>query len=296
MIGSRSRMAVRMNRKRFCNIFPQATRGRRTRSARHSLRALVLCCCAIGLVSSPAVAQEDADQEPCLGVEVDLTVISKYIWHGYGILDDHGAFQPTVTFDLFQTGFSITAWGSHALASGFDDLDEIDGTVSYETTLFEEQRYALDLLVTYIYYACPNTCARTANSQEAGIAVGLPNLLPIGPSTLVPSWYCGYFWSAHAGGPDKGWFNVFALSYDLPVPAVIPDQEKQAICFAFDLTYNDGALGSQPGLSHATLGVSTGFDWNGVTLTPSVYYQWSFEETVNHENEFWSGLSLTHSF
>ncbi|MCH7557953.1 MAG: hypothetical protein IIB56_10910, partial [Planctomycetes bacterium] len=51
---------------------------------------------------SICVAQEAVDAK--LGVDVDVTWVSKYLWRGYDLLDDKAAFQPSVNVDLYGTG------------------------------------------------------------------------------------------------------------------------------------------------------------------------------------------------
>jgi hypothetical protein len=104
-----------------------------------------------------------------------------------------------------------------------------------------------------------------------------------------------YGWPAHSGGPEEGWFHIAGLTYDIPFPPLLPDQEEQALSISADLTYNDGVFDSDSGFSHATTGVSTNFEWRRFTLSPSVNYQWSFEDSVNEEDEFWVGVSLSYS-
>lgn len=247
------------------------------------------------LLAGAAFAQ-DYWEERFLGIDLDATVVSKYMWRGYDILDDRAAFQPSINFDLFQTGFSLNVWGSFALSSGFEDLDELDYSLAYATTFFEEEAYALDFAVTYIYYDFPNTTSKYADGQEIGVEISFPNLLEIGPSFLVPSWYSGYLWPAHSGGPERGWHHVMGLAYDLPITPLLPGQDEQALSFSTDLTYNDGTFGSESGFSHATIGLSTTFEVGDFSITPSLNYQWSFEDTVNDEDEFWAGIGVTYSF
>jgi len=50
--------------------------------------------------------------------------------------------------------------------------------------------------------------------------------------------------------------------------------------------------------SHAVLGVSTDFDLgNDLTLTPGVYHQNTFEQSVNPDEDItWASLSLKYAF
>jgi len=73
------------------------------------------------------------------------------------------------------------------------------------------------------------------------------------------------------------------------------------------MVYNDGVA---PGVvinqasgtidhdwSHAVFGVSTDFDLgNNLSFTPAVYYQSSWEDSVNTEDEAWVSLSMKYAF
>ena len=248
----------------------------------------------IAILTVCALAQESEERQ--LGVDLDATFVSKYLWRGYDAFDGDPAFQPSVNFDLFQTGFSLNVWGSFALSSGSEDLDELDYTLAWGRSLFEDEVYAIDFSANYIYYDFPNANSEDVDYQEVGVGVSMPNFAPVGPSCLVPSYYAGYEWSAYSGGPEEAWFHIFGLGFDLLISALLPDQEEQALSFSADLTYNDGAFGSDSCWSHTTVGLATNLEWKGFTLTPSVNYQWSLDDSVNDEDEFWAGISLAYSF
>ena len=77
-----------------------------------------------------------------LGIDVDATYVSKYIWRGIDKYDDKAAFQPSVNFDLFDSGWSFNVWYSVAGASGDSDFstvnaEEFDYSVTYSNTICE---------------------------------------------------------------------------------------------------------------------------------------------------------------
>jgi len=239
-----------------------------------------------------AFAQEQEDKK--LGIDVDATYVSKYIWRGYDLFDDHAAFQPSVNADLFKTGFSLNVWGSIPIGSGGDginDWQEYDYTLAYGYTLFEKEPYALDLGANYIYYHFPKL-NHMADTQEAGMSVALPNLIKLGDNALVPSYYTGKLWPTSSGNPDvAGWFHTFGLSYDLAIP-----KTEYALSLSTDINYNDGMFGSDSDFSHATVGLSTNVDVGPITLTPFINYQISMDDSVNKENELFGGISAAFSF
>jgi len=261
------------------------------------LKKVAICLCALATATSILginPAQTEGGRK--LGVDLETAIASQYLWRGYDVLGSHGAFQPSVTFDMFQTGLSLNIWGSFAFDNDYEDADELDYTVACGGVLFEQERYAIEYSVNYIYYDFPSVNSQEADSQEIGFGISIPNLLPIGSSSLVPSYYCGYLWEVYDRGPEDGLFNILGVGYDLPIPAILPRQEEQALSVAADITHNDGAFGSDSDWSHATMTVSTSFEFKGFTLTPSAAYQWSFEDTVNDEDELWATLTMGYSF
>ncbi len=73
-------------------------------------------------------------------------------------------------------------------------------------------------------------------------------------------------------------------------------QEEQTLSLTWEITYNDGVYGSEADWSHSTGGLSTTFEWKGVAFAPAANYQWSFEDTVNDEDEFYASFGIAYSF
>ncbi|TFG62217.1 MAG: hypothetical protein E4H28_07925 [Gemmatimonadales bacterium] len=243
----------------------------------------------IVLLSAPGAALAE-EESPKLGVTVDSTFVTKYMWRGYSILGSHAAWQPSVDLDLFDTGFSFNVWYSKAMSKGLSDFDEIDYTLAYGTTLFDGKSFAIDAGANYIYYDFPNL-KNIADTEEVGLSLAMPSLLPLGSSYLVPSYYVGRLYPAKEGGPKGGLFHVLGLSYDLPIGG------DRALNLCADVTYNTGAFDAPPGWSHATFGVSTDIETKlGLTVTPSLNYQATFEDAVHDSDEVWAGMSVSYSF
>lgn len=77
------------------------------------------------LMGSLTFAQDDQieKEKAKLGIEFDAAWVSKYIWRGFDLYDDRAAFQPSIDFDLFGTGFSVNVWGSTACSHDYGDSD-----------------------------------------------------------------------------------------------------------------------------------------------------------------------------
>jgi len=82
------------------------------------------------------------------------------------------------------------------------------------------------------------------------------------------------------------------------MPAALPDQKKQSLKIYVETYHNDGAQGLNvdPGWSHLATGMSTTFKILGFDFTPAINYQWTWEDTVNEENEFWFMFGISYQF
>jgi hypothetical protein len=243
---------------------------------------------------TPEEAPVDTPAEtakPKLGVDLSTTYTSRYMWRGDDVFDDHAALQPSATVDLFGSGFSINTWGSLPMGSGFEDLSELDYTIAYGTSYFEEEKYALDVSANYIYYDFYKVKSKGADTEEVGISFVLPKLLEIGGSALVPKYYVGKLWPVDGADDIAGVYHSLGLSYGLAIP-----NTEQVLNLYSDINYNDGMFNADSDWSHTTFGVSTGVPVGPVTITPFLNYQVSMEDTVNEEDELYGGVTASISF
>ena len=257
---------------------------------------ILFVACALGISALNTMAVEIGGNE--LGIELDFTYASKYIWHGYDVYNDHGAFQPRVQLDY--RGIYAGIMGSWADTSGFTDRDEVDFFAGYECTFFEDEWYAIYNYITYTYYSHPAT-GDEGDIQELANGLSFPKLFPLGPSFLVPRYDSFYIWNGFQGSRfiDNGNVHEFGLTYDLPVPSLLPEQDNQTVRLDWAVDYNDGTLTSNSDWSHTTIGVSTRFEWKGIFFVPALNYLWSLDSAfnaVNDENECYATFKVGYRF
>ena len=280
------------------------------------LLATVILLSAGGFVQ----AQEDA-----VGVTLDATWVSKYLWRGFDLLDDKGAAQPSVDVDLFDSGFSVNVWASYPTSVGTMnegtaapasrvDATEYNYTLAYDTIICEDEVHATNVRAQYVYRDFIDRPDEAADDYEVGMQFAWPNLCPQG---VVPSYYVGRIEpaagsagtnSAGVAKPDltsnhDGWIHIFGLSYDLKVAGLSTNTPEQVFTFSAAAVYNDGFTDGVLGTavdhdwSHALFGASTSLELaENVHLTPAVYYQSSWEDSVNPEDEIVVSIGASWKF
>ena len=271
---------------------------------------------AVILLSTAGFAQAQDE----LSGTVDLTYLSKYIWRGFAMYDNQSAIQASIDLDLYGTGFGLNVLWSRANSSGFENTEQVDLTLSYSSSCFEYETYAIDYTVGWMYYNYPDQPtggspitnptrrAQYSDLQEFFASFSWPEICPEG---VVPTYTFIKMWVSESSsemnnllrsaGYDGlgGCLHILGLGYDLPVEDLLPDLPEQILHLSLAMVYNEGmgAWGVDHDWSHAVLGVSTDFDLgNDLTLTPGVYYQSSWEDTVNGSDEVWCSLSVSYPF
>jgi len=153
---------------------------------------------------------------------------SKYVWRGIEV-NDEPVLQPSLT--LSAAGFSFNAWGNYDLTDGGreDNFSEYDFTLSYGTTLDEEEKLYVEVGAIE-YYFPPNGAGN--DTQEVYGAVGYDCLL----KPMVKVFY--------DFGEIHGTYAVASIGHGI----VLDDEEKLTLNLGASVgyattDYNDGYFG-----------------------------------------------------
>jgi hypothetical protein len=269
------------------------------------LLILAVMLCVTGVIKA---------QEKELSGSVDFTYLSSYIWRGFDYYPDgHSAMQTSIDLDLYGTGFGVGVGWTRALHGGFENAERINVALYYGNTAYEGEAYAMNYTTGWVYYGFPgeprsgSTSGQAADMQELFASFAWPNACPAG---IVPSYTVVTMWPSEgdsAARKNSGWAHIIGLGYDLTVPGILQDTAEQVLHLSAAMVYNDGMA---PGVvvnagsgtvdhdwSHAVFGISTDFDLgNNLSFTPAVYYQSSWEDSVNTQDEAWVSLSMKYAF
>jgi hypothetical protein len=232
------------------------------------------------------------------------------------VYGDKSAIQPTVTLDLYGTGFGVSAMGHRANSSGFENVERWDYTLFYKNALFDGESYATQYMLGWVYYNYPDLRSEWADLQEIHAVLSWPEILPV--EGLVPTYILVKLWPSSGGslvassldlttltpssGTASGFAHIFMLDYALPVEDLLPDVPEQILRLHAELVYNDGVGPAGQDVdsdwSNAVVGVATDFELaEGVTLTPGIYYQVSMDKSVNEDkDEMWATVGVKYEF
>ncbi len=205
-----------------------------------------------------------------------LDLVSSYIWRGWDTYPTHQpAFQPSVTYEFGDSGFSANAWFSFAFEKD-KSQHEVDLTLEYTLDLSE----SLSLTLGYIHYSWPLTKGftfRDDTSNEVYLIATFPRLV-FNPEISV-------YYDYHNG---DGVYAQFAVSQLMKLGG------KTDLLLSGKLGYNGGMWleGDETGFSDLTVGAALPFKIGVVEFTPSVNFTFVFLDEISTENHFSAGISL----
>ena len=253
---------------------------------------------------------------------VDVAYQSLYMWRGFDVFADKSATQISGDLSLVGTGFGISVLGHVANSGGTTAAGQSmvnsqrwDYNPYYQGALFTESTMMTQYRLGYMYFNYPESSSHAtghaADLQELHAIFALPKVT--GVEGLVPTYCLVKLWPNSSnsftgagnpnGGSSSGFAHVFMLDYEFAIPGPISSIPEQIIRLHSELVFNDGVdpRPGGPGVDHdwsnLVLGAATDFDLgNSITLTPAVYHQLSFEDTVNENDEWWATLGAKYAF
>lgn len=271
------------------------------------LVGMMILVAAVGVVQA-----QEAAEEPTIHGQVGVTYTTKYLWRGFDVFADKSAIHPSVDLDLWGTGFGLHAIGHRAASSGHELNERWDYTLSYKGTAFEGERYMTSYILGYRWFNYPDRTAHTTASidlHEVHGVFAFPALTGI--ENLVPAYVLVKLMPANsgtvvgtnqaAGGTASGFAHIFMLDYALPYTDPFTGGQ-QNLQLHSEAVYNDGVSPNgqtdvDNDWSNAVFSISTTYDLgNNLSFTPGIYYQSSWDDSVNTEDELWGSFALMYSF
>jgi hypothetical protein len=243
-------------------------------------------------------------------VTANLTVASQYMTDGFNVGGDHPVWQPSLNLTTPLDGVSVSFWSSLQIDRDNQQYDELDFMALYSHDFMKNTSWAFNLHGYYDYWTYPKInindpsqfgpdSEQNMHGNKLHAGASMTNLIPLWGSHLVPT-YNVYYWLYWAENRQDlfrgGARHELMLSYYHDIPKVISGAQELYAGVSESVNYNDGAFGVQPAWSHSVLQLSTGVYSQGWNFALSVDRQWSYEPSVDPNDELWSMVSFTKQF
>jgi hypothetical protein len=243
---------------------------------------------------------------PTLG----LTYASQYMTDGFRVGDATPVLQTSLKLDIASTDFSLLYWNSLRTVRSKKEFDEHDFMILYTRDFNEGTRSAFNFHGFYDYWTFPNTRALKDpfgdklttgkfRGSKLNAGVTMARLLPLAGSFLVPAYnvYYWIYWAQDRSDQYRGGArHEISLSYTHALPDLGAEIKTPYAGVSTSLSYNDGAFGVRPGMSHSVATLYAGLSVLNIGFALSANQQFSHQRTVNARNDFWTAVSAAKEF
>lgn len=245
----------------------------------------VVAMCAVAAVSAVATAR--AGEASPVEAEFGLDVMNQYVWRGM-LQHEDTAFQPS--FTLSSGGLSANVWADLSEEDMFDEIFEIDYTLSYGFSPSE----AVDAEVGYIHYTFDDSASYTG---EVYASIGFPTLMLSPSATLY-----------YDIDEVEGAYLSLGAEHSMPLGenaeltlsgAVGFMDAEQAEAYMVDDDTKESA--DEAGIADASLTAAIGMDLTdalsmSVSGAYSVLVDDEYREKMDDDDNFTFGVHFSYSF
>jgi len=285
------------------------------------MRKMILLSTVILLAGMSVSFAQETQTAPEMKVKFDLTYGTKYVWRGFNVFGSKSAIHPTLDVFCPTSSMGVSVEGHRANSSGYEINERWDYQLYYLGKAFQDEAYELNYRLAYVYYNYPELSSHTTGSidlHELHGVLSFPKLLGI--EGLVPSYVLvklapvnsGTIVGANSpsGGTASGFAHIFMLDYAMPYVCPFTGVDRK-LNWHSEFIFNDGVAPdggntivkgrfrgpADSDWSNAVFGATTNYELNSnVSLTPGLFYQFSFDDSVNSSDQYWGTLSLTCKF
>ncbi len=208
-------------------------------------------------------------------VDANVAYVSKYIWRGYDLNAGQPALQPGVTVSLGQLPLSLGFWASYNIGTVTkQEITEIDYTLGFSPKLGDDWTH---YLCACLYNFPPVTGPAAKSTEYFYYLTG--NRLLFTPTMMI----------AYDNDQGKGVYVSLTGKNSFVVGPLAVDGSLTA-------GYDGGQLGVTPGLSDATLALSTTIPAGETKITPTISYTVVGKDSrPTGENTLWLSVNLAGS-
>lgn len=250
---------------------------------------------------------QEAESKKKLGVFASMDLQSESIWLGWDIANDEPSYIPCVVLDLWGTGFSTIFWASMPVDREHKAYDDFELILKYNHNLFANKKGEMNFhgFIDYIWVPGQDEfphhpilndngtyIAQTGLKQlwKLNIGVSFNNLIPVGDSYIVPSYDIFYITPANTAYFQPGSIHDLSFAYSRPLGKIAN------LNISNHTLYHSRIFGVEALAANYTTAI-VGFPFGkGFSLNAQASYQFSMEDAVNPDDEFWTGVGLSYSF
>jgi hypothetical protein len=265
------------------------------------MRKVTLLLAAFVAISGVAMVQADAQatEEAQLGIGMDVSYLSRNLFYGIDLYPKNDPkISTSVALDLWGTGFSAIVAGNWSIQGGQENAEKYDYILAYSGVLMEDDVLQTNYVLNWGYYDFYDGPSKAIDQQELGALFAFPNLC--GDSGVVPHYRVVKLWNASSNHTNRnlsGWVHVFGFDYGFNMACPAREDTEQPFNFTFDIVYNDGYVITESDWSHANFTLAAPMECPmGGSITPSVTYQMTMENSVNPKDEIVLGVNYHYNF
>ncbi|MCP4214364.1 MAG: hypothetical protein GY765_06890 [bacterium] len=215
------------------------------------------------------------------GLTYEVGFVTSYVWRGFDMYPKNKpAIQPSITYQVGKSGFSINMWASFAMSDREElkELEEIDFTLNYDFQLSENVALSVGM-INYGFYWIDDYTFKDGNTQEFYVTAGLPKMI-FNPSISV---YLDInlgdgLYIALSGG------HSFKLS------------EKTNLELSATLGYNGKQWMDESGISDLNFSAALPLTVGKFSIAPSINYTHVFLEPLYREGDkkekLWAAVTI----
>ena len=225
---------------------------------------------------------------------VESTFTTHYMSHGFDNGNNVESIQPVVAYqhpDFSKWTFKY--WGNYAINRDEKSADEADVIIAYndEFEITKDFKLGFNTFADYFRFYNLDLGTKTFDGVKFNVGVSTGDLFSIADKEILIA-YNWYYWDGVYHNKFKsGLEQELSAEYALGIAGIEQDIHQKIL-----LGYHHGAFNVDSGFSHFIYSSWVNFKIKEMNLKPQFNYQWSFEDTVNPEDELWLGLTTGFQF
>jgi hypothetical protein len=235
-------------------------------------------------------------------ITVSSKITSKYINNGFDLGDDIHSLQSSVKVGISDSNISVMYWNNITINNDDKQYNEHDIIINYA----KEFDNGISFFGYGLYYYYPNWRLSTDKNNKkidkkfdglkTLVGLSFNKAITFDGEPIIPT-YKYYHWFTHQSDLyQEGGLHEFSLRYTHDLSFFYESKIKTRLGLLALLNYHTGFFGVESGISNTQLSADLSFNLSDIIINASLNQQFSYEDSVNSEDETWFTLGVTLSF